>query len=140
MSKQNRLGPMRTAMLTALVVALACLPAVAGAAGAGKVRGRTSQGRAVRLAVSHSKLKMLRFTAKLRCRDGSILVDDESGFRPTKVKGGKFSDRQVGSTDAVLFKGKLASGAVRGRLRVRDRVGGTRCDSHWFSFTARIKG
>lgn len=136
MSKQRRLLAAARGAL-ALTLAFGLLQTTADAAGKRSLRGRTSQGTKVRLAVNGSTLKMLHFKAKLRCRDGSMLIDDESGFLPTHVRGGSFSDRQVGSTDTVWFKGHVSGNAVHGRLRVKDKYHRTRCDSHWVSF--RVK-
>ena len=84
-------------------------------------------------------LRIVRFNIQLSCRDGSILIDEESGFVRTPVhRNGRFSDVQVGSTDTVLIRGKAKGRAIRGRLRVKDRLGrGVRCDSRWVKFSAR---
>jgi len=120
--------------------ALAGEAAVPAAADAARVyKGKTGQKRAIRLAVNGRKLKVLRFKASLRCQDGSILIDDESGFLPTRIRGnGRFSDAQAGATDEVLFKGRHSGRVVRGRVRVRDRLGnGVRCSTPWIKFSAR---
>ncbi|HYC82568.1 MAG TPA: hypothetical protein VEB65_12320 [Solirubrobacterales bacterium] len=113
----------------------------AAAAGEGSAKGRTAQGRVVRLQVEGKQLRMKHFTAELRCRDGSELIVQESGFVPTTVTtGGSFSDKQFGSTDTVRFKGTVGNKAVKGKIRVNDRWGKVRCNSRWISFNARFRG
>jgi hypothetical protein len=127
-----------TAALT-LTLALGAFSATALAGGGRVAAGRTAQGKPVRVSVAGHRLKMLRFTASLRCRDGSVLTVRESGFLATPMHGRKFSDRQLGPTDTVRFKGRVSSGAVRGRLRIADRVGNVRCSSHWITFRAKMR-
>jgi hypothetical protein len=129
---------------TALVVAVAVLSALPAAEAAPAKRmavGHTSQGRNIRLRVQGGgTVKVLNFSAKLRCRDHSLLIDQESGFLPTPLNsGGRFSDLQFGHTDKVRFKGRVSADFVRGRMRVSDRWGHVACDSHWFKFSARLK-
>jgi hypothetical protein len=83
----------------------------------------------------------MRFTIKLTCRDGSTLIDEESGFQRTPVqRDGNFHDDQLGSTDEVLLGGRLRGHTARGRVRVKDHLGnGVRCDSHWVRFSARAR-
>jgi hypothetical protein len=129
----------RKGLAAALACGLLALSALAPAAEAGRVyKGKTAQRHPIKIAVRARSLKVLHFKAKLRCRDGSILIDDESGFLPTPIKGnGSFRDAQVGSTDEVLIRGHRGGHAVRGRIRVTDRVGKVRCNSKWIKFTAR---
>ena len=143
----------RRVFAAALVVATSALPAAllsaetpaALAKGKGQANkrvavGHTAQGRTVRVRVGSQSLKVLHFSAKLKCRDGSVLVDKESGFQLTPLKhGGHFDDRQFGSTDTVRFRGHVAGNWVRGRARVSDRWGKVRCDSKWFKFSAKAK-
>jgi hypothetical protein len=104
----------------------------------GKFQGKTGQGRHVAMRVGRGHLDMLRFTIQLRCRDGSLLVDEESDFEPTALRhGGSFRDVQVGSTDEVWFRGQVDSRRIHGRVRVTDRIGQVRCNSRWVSFNAR---
>ncbi|MGE5282893.1 MAG: hypothetical protein ACM3N0_11370 [Chloroflexota bacterium] len=130
-------------MIVGGVLTCALLSAGAGepesVAAARVYKGKTRQSRSIRIAVSARSLKVLRFKASLRCRDGSILVDDESGFLPTPIRAnGRFRDEQVGSTDEVLIRGRRSGRVVRGRLRVRDRLGnGVRCSTAWIKFSAR---
>lgn len=106
-----------------------------------QLHGKTSQGRQIRLKASAGKVQLKHFTIQLRCRGGAILIDEESGFLPSKVgRGGKIHDVQVGSTDEVLFRGRLKGSKLRGKIRVRDKLEGKRCDSKWVKFTARPKG
>jgi len=112
----------------------------AGAAPKRVFKGKTAQKHSVKLTVRGRTLKLRHFTAQLNCRNGAKLVVDESGFQRTHVRtGGKFHDVQVGSTDEVLFKGRVTSGVVRGKIRVKDRLkkGGTRCVSRWINFRAK---
>lgn len=104
-------------------------------------KGSTAQKRSIRIAASGKSIKVLRFKAELKCRDGTLLVDDESGFLRTPLgKGGKFSDRQFGSTDTVWFRGRRKGKTISGRLRVTDKLGsGVRCNSGWVKFTARLQ-
>lgn len=102
-------------------------------------RGKTAQKRPVKLAVRGDTVDILNFKAKLRCRNGDVLILHESGFLPTPVKGnGRFRDKQFGRTDTVLIRGRLRGSVVRGKLRVRDRLNrGVTCSSPWIAFTAR---
>jgi hypothetical protein len=123
-----------------MVCALAALSgAEAGAASKRVYKGKTVQKHRIRAAVSGNKLKVLHFKARLRCRDGSVLVVDESGFLPTPIRGnGKFHDVQVGSTDRVLLKGKIRGRVVRGKIRVIDKLrSGVKCNSSLVKFTAK---
>ena len=129
----------RLAAALAACAALLLLQAVPGAAAPQRVFvGKTAQKRTVALAHSGGRLNVRHFSAALRCKDGSTLIVAESGFRPTPVRGRRFSDVQVGSTDTVYLRGRLAGGAVRGKLRVTDRLGkrGPRCASRWIGFRA----
>lgn len=105
----------------------------------GKVaRGRTAQGRSIRMKLMSEKVKFKGFSIELRCSGGYLLVDQESGFLPSPVSGkGQIHDRQYGRTDEVLIRGRLSGHAMRGRIRVRDRLGKHRCSSPWVRFTAR---
>jgi hypothetical protein len=130
------------AMIVCAFVAAQAVP-FAGAAPKRVFKGKTAQKHSVRLTVSGRKLKLRHFKAQLNCRDGSMLVVDESGFQRTRIRNkGKFHDVQVGSTDEVLFKGRVTSRVVRGKIRVKDRLrkGGPRCTSRWINFRARRGG
>lgn len=104
--------------------------------------GRTAQHYRVVLRDRGRTVEIMRFTVRLACRDGSVLVDEESGFQTTSLgHGGSFYDDQLGSTDEVLFGGRLRGHRARGRIRVKDRLGnGVRCDSRWVRFSARASG
>jgi hypothetical protein len=133
-------------MLRRVIIAIACVAVlgavsigVAAAApgkGSGTLKGRTGQGRQIRLRMHGKSIQIVRFTAQLRCRNGEALVDEESGFQPTAVKGGRFRDDQVGSTDEVLIRGHLRGNRAAGSIRVEDRLGKVRCDSRWVGFKA----
>lgn len=137
-------------MFRRVIVAAACMAVgssllVDSATAAPKMRGtqlhgKTSQGRHIRLKANSSKVQLMRFTIRLRCRGGGILIDEESGFLPSKVrKGGRIHDTQVGSSDEVLFRARLKGNKVKGTIRVRDKLQGKRCDSKWVKFTAKPK-
>lgn len=101
--------------------------------------GRTSQGRGMAIRVQPDSVKMLDFNARLRCRDGGTLIVEEGGFLPIDTHpNGAFRDVQHGNTDTVWLQGRVGPKLVSGRLRVTDRWGHVKCDSHWFRFTARF--
>lgn len=127
----------------ACVFAFAALTIEAGAATPdhGTLKGRTKQGRAIRLVMHRNSIEIKRFSIELRCRDGSYLVDAESGFLPTRLRrGSHIRDHQVGNTDDVWIRGRLGGRDLRGAIRVHDRVGKVQCDSHWVGFHARLRG
>ncbi|HET9162667.1 MAG TPA: hypothetical protein VFN89_04380 [Solirubrobacterales bacterium] len=128
-------------MVCALIVAALAAP-FADAAPKRLYKGKTAQRRPVRITMRGDMLKLRHFTARLRCKGGAALIVDESGFQRTPVRrGGAFRDVQVGSTDEVLFRGRASGKAVRGRIRVKDRLrrGGPRCASPWLAFHARLR-
>lgn len=102
-------------------------------------KGKTAQKRPVKIALRGGKVDIIHFKARLKCRNGDILILDERGFLPTPVKGnGKFRDKQFGKTDTVLLRGRLRGRVVRGKLRVFDKLrGGLRCKSNWIKFKAK---
>ena len=106
------------------------------------MKGRTGQRYRIALRDRGGAIEVMRFTIKLSCRDGSTLIDEESGFQRTPVqRGGNFHDDQLGSTDEVLIGGRLRGHTARGKVRVKDPLGnGVRCDSHWVRFSARARG
>ncbi len=106
------------------------------------MKGRTVQRYRIVLRAHRRTVEIRRFTIKLSCRDGSTLVDEESGFQRTRLRrGGRFHDDQVGSTDEVWIDGRLGGRGARGKVRVSDRLGsGVRCNSHWVRFTAGAHG
>lgn len=106
------------------------------------MKGRTGQHYWISLRDHGRAIEIMRFSIKLACRDGSTLVDEESGFQRTPLgRGGSFRDDQLGATDEVLFGGRLRGHVARGRVRVKDHLGnGVRCDSHWVRFLARAGG
>jgi hypothetical protein len=116
------------------------LPATAASKSTQVAKGHTSQGRTFRVKLRHGTMKLMPFTAELKCRDGSELLLEEGGFLPTHLKrGGKFSDFQYGKTDKVWFKGRVGARAVQGRMRLTDRWGHSPCKSRWIKFTAKMK-
>lgn len=138
----------RVAITCALVWGVVALEAGSAAsavsgAGPGKLlRGRTSQQHPVRFVVKPGKLDLIRFVARLRCSDGTILTDYESGFEPTPLHGRRLRDHQSGSTDDVFIRGRVGKNRVEGMLRVKDTLnhGKVRCDSRWFKFSAHAGG
>jgi hypothetical protein len=131
----------KKAMIAAGCVALMAMAVATGATAAGQgeelARGKTGQGRKIRLRVGADRVKLIGFSIELRCSGGYTLVDEESDFLPSTVsRKGRVHDAQVGSTDEVLIRGHVTTGAVRGRIRVRDRLGKHRCSSPWVRFTA----
>jgi len=98
--------------------------------------GKTKQGRTIRLKADARQVKVQSFTVELHCHDGSVLVDQESGFEPSTLKGGKFRDTQYGSTDTVIYSGKVRGSKVTGTVKVRDKVGKVKCVSPTVKFTA----
>jgi hypothetical protein len=130
------------ALMVCALVAAEATP-FAGAAPKRVYKGKTKQKRGVRLTARGNTIKLRHFTARLNCRDGSVLVVQESGFQRTKLRhGGRFHDVQVGSTDEVLFKGRVKKKAVHGKIRVTDRLHkhGVKCRSKWIKFSAKKKG
>lgn len=132
-------------LTTALACTMACaaLTVEAGAAipDRGPLKGRTRQGRRIRLVLHRDSIRIKRFTIDLSCRDRSILIDDESGFLPTPLRaGGRIRDHQVGNTDDVWIRGRMHGSALHGSIRVRDRLGRVRCDSRWVGFKASLRG
>lgn len=131
-------------LTTAALCVLACAALALDADAASDqetLKGRTKQGRTIRLTHRGDRVQIKHFSIELRCRDGSILVDAESGFLPTPVRSnGRIRDHQVGSTDDVWIRGRLRGRALRGRIRVTDRIGKFRCNSKWIGFHARRQG
>jgi hypothetical protein len=128
------------ALTCTLALATMSIEAGAAASDRGSLVGRTRQGRKIRLALQGDSIQIKRFTIELRCRDGSRLLDVESGFLPTRVRGGRIRDHQVGSTDDVWIRGRLSGRALRGSIRVHDRLGRVQCDSHWVRYRAALRG
>lgn len=128
----------RTVMLLASsFLALALL--AAGALAAARTQtytGKTAQHRKVALKVGRTQVVLGSFSIELKCRDGSTLVDSESGFEPSALRGGRFKDVQVGSTDTVHIAGRVKGAKATGTLKVTDQVGKVRCTSPTVKFTA----
>ena len=126
-------------ILTCSAMAVSAAFALAATGGQTKYVGKTKQHRKIHLAASSTHLRLQSFSIELHCRDGSVLVDQESGFEPTAIRGGKFDDKQFGSTDTVVYKGKVRGAKVTGTVKVRDRLGKVRCSSPTVKFTARAR-
>ena len=132
----------RTILSGVLVCALALAAVFAVEASARVYQGRTAQKYPIKVAVNGGKLKLLHFKAKLSCADGSVLIDTESGFEPTRIqKNGAFTDVQVGSSDEVILKGRRKGNVVRGKVRVIDQIGKkkVKCHSKLIGFHAKPK-
>ena len=134
-------------MLQRLILgcALACgliatqATAWAAPAEARMLSGKTGQNYRIVIKVDGRGLKIKRFNAKLRCRNGTLLILRESGFLRTPARrGGRFKDVQYGKTDTVRFRGRLRGRqSVRGQLRVSDKTKrGPRCTTPWIPFRA----
>lgn len=110
--------------------------AMADSAQARMLKGRTSQGHRIKLVVKQGAFRIHAFDIDLRCRDGSSLLLEESGFLWTRVKpNGSFRDAQFGRTDSVYFRGRAGERQLSGRIRVTDRErGGPKCASRWVGF------
>lgn len=104
--------------------------------------GKTEQGFRLRVSAKGQRIYLVRFKAKLRCHDGSLLYDDLSDFEATRLRrGGRFADLQFGPSDEVQWQGRLRGGRVRGSLRVRDKLkNGVSCDSGTVRFGVRQMG
>jgi hypothetical protein len=124
-------------ILSYIATAIPAALALAAPGGGGSYVGKTGQHRAIRLQASAKQVRLRSFAVELKCRDGSVLVDQESGFEATPLHGAKFHDKQFGSTDTVIFAGKVRGRKAIGTLKVRDRVGKVRCSSPTVRFTAR---
>ncbi|MBA3866745.1 MAG: hypothetical protein H0X42_10460 [Solirubrobacterales bacterium] len=123
------------AICTAVACGLVLNSAAAAGSGVQVSKGRTAQGRQIRIAFHPRSVELKHFTIRLRCKGGDVLIDAESGFLPSKVlKNGRIRDHQVGSTDDVYLRGRLGNHRLHGAIRVRDRLGKHRCDSKWVRF------
>jgi hypothetical protein len=128
-------------MVCALMLAAEGAP-LASAASKRVYKGKTAQKRPMRITVRGNKLKVRRFVAQLKCRNGVRLIVTETGFVRTPIRrGGRFRDVQVGRTDEVRFRGRVRGKVVRGRVHVKDRLHkrGPRCASRWIKFRARLR-
>lgn len=129
------------ALICGLIAAEAASPAAAASGSRKFLTGRTAQKHPVKFARRGNKLDLIRVVARLRCNDGTILTNYESGFLPTPIRRGKVRDHQVGSTDDVWLRGTVRGNVVRGKIKVTDKLkrGKVRCNSRWFKFTARAR-
>jgi len=131
---------LKTAIATACIALCGALmldgAAAATHGGRTLLRGRTGQKRKINLTRHGNRIQLKHFTARLRCHGGAVLIDAESGFQPTHVHGNNFNDVQVGSTDEVLFRGRVRGHRINGKIRVKDKLGKKKCDSRWVKFSA----
>lgn len=134
---------LKKAMLAA-TCALGCAALAVDTVGAapqpGPLMGKTRQGRNIRLQLQQNHVQIKRFTIEARCRDGSELIIEESGFEPTPLRNGRVSDYQYGKTDKVWIRGQMKGRQLRGKIRVTDRFGRVKCNSGWVRFHASRKG
>ena len=112
--------------------------AMADSAAARLFKGKTAQGKRIKLQVKEGTFRIHVFDIELRCRDRSSLLIEEGGFLWTKVKSnGSFRDSQFGKTDSVYFRGRLDERRIRGQIRVTDKEKrGPFCASKWIAFNA----
>lgn len=128
-------------ILSCVAMAIPGAFALAASHGQTKYVGKTKQHRKIRLKTNAKYVKMQGFAIQLHCHDGSVLVDQESGFEPTPLRRhGRFKDKQYGSTDTVTFNGRVRRGKITGKVRVRDRLGKVKCSSPKVRFTAHRRG
>lgn len=127
-------------ILTCSAMAISAAFALAASQSESKYVGKTKQHRTIRLKANAKHVRLQSFAIELHCRDGSVLVDQESGFEPTALKRGKFNDKQYGSTDTVIYKGKVRGRKITGTVKVRDRLGKVKCSSPTVKFTAKRRG
>jgi len=129
---------------TLLVGALCASLALAAKPGGGHpvtYRGKTSQNKPIQIKGATGSLTLQQFQIRMLCHDGSLYFASVSGFEPTRVSGGRFSDKQYGSTDVVKWEGKATPKKIAGRVQVEDRLpSGTRCGSGPVRFTAKARG
>jgi hypothetical protein len=132
---------MLSKMMVAATCVIGCAALTIDTVGAkpkpGIIKGKTAQKRNIRLTLQRNSMKVKHFGIEAKCRDGSILVIQESGFLRSPMHNGKVRDRQIGSTDQVWIKAHINGHQVRGHLRVTDRVGKVKCNSGWVRFHAR---
>lgn len=131
-------------MMLVATCALGCAALAMDAASAapqpGPLTGKTRQGRSIRLKLKPGRVEIRRFTIETHCRDGSLLIIEESGFEPTRLgKGGRVRDYQYGNTDKVWIRGRLKGHQLRGTVRVTDREAGIKCNSGWVRFHASLR-
>jgi hypothetical protein len=129
-------------LVAALLAAALCASVAAAAkSGGGKgvtYRGKTSQNKPIKIKGAPGSLSLASFQIRMLCHDGSFYFASVSGFEPTPVKRGRFSDTEYGATDVVEWEGTVRSGKIAGRIQVEDRLpSGTRCGSGPVRFTAR---
>jgi hypothetical protein len=113
---------------------------VAIAASAHTYKGKTSQKKAVKFKFSHGRISGLSFSINLTCSNGDVLTDTDSQFQATNVRGGKFSDDQLGKTDEVKFSGRIRGKKASGKITVTDKLNSSvSCGPQTVKFSARRK-
>jgi hypothetical protein len=133
-------GRLLLACLAAALLAAVLCASLASAAAKGKAstyRGKTAQGKPIKLTGSATSLTLASFQIRMLCHDGSLYFASVSGFEPTPVRGGRFADTQYGKSDTVTWDGKASAGKVSGRVEVEDRLpSGVHCVSGPVRFVA----
>jgi hypothetical protein len=129
-------------LVAALLAAALCASvAVAGKSGGGRgvtYRGQTAQKKPIKVKGASGSLSLVSFQIRMLCHDGSFYFASVSGFEPTPVKRGRFSDTEYGATDVVEWEGTVRAARITGRVKVEDRLpSGIRCGSGPVKFTAR---
>jgi hypothetical protein len=125
------------ALLTAALCASLAVAAKSKGGQGVAYRGETSQNKPIQIKGGPGSLSLVRFQIRMLCHDGSLYFATVSGFEPTPVKRGRFSDTSYGATDVVEWEGTVRPGKVAGRVEVEDRLpSGMRCGSGPVRFTA----
>ena len=121
----------------ALGCAALAMETVSAAPQPGPLKGKTKQGRKIRLQLKQNHVQIKHFTIEARCRDGSYLIIEESGFEPSPLRQDRVRDYQYGNTDKVWLRGQFKGRQLRGKVRVTDRVGKVKCNTGWVKFHAK---
>lgn len=129
------------ALLTGALCASMALAAKSGAGHGVAYRGKTSQNKPIQIKGAPGSVSLVRFQIRMLCHDGSFYFANVSGFEPTPVRRGRFSDTENGATDVVEWEGTVRPGKIAGRVQVEDRLpSGMRCGSGPVRFTAEARG
>jgi hypothetical protein len=100
-------------------------------------RGTTAQNKTIQIKGGPGSVSLVRFQIRMICHDGSLFFASVSGFEPTSVEGGRFSDTEYGQTDVVKWEGTVRGRKIGGRIQVEDQLpSGMRCSSGPVRFTA----
>jgi hypothetical protein len=128
------------ALLTGALCASLALATKSGGGQGVAYRGETSQKKPIQIKGVPGSVSLVHFQIRMLCHDGSFYFANVSGFEPTPVKGGRFSDTEYGATDVVKWEGTVLPGKITGRVQVEDRLpSGMHCGSGPVRFTADQK-